>query len=202
MEVGMDEKTEELRDIFMDVSEEGTVTETQAETRGSLTDRDEDVVEERLAETVGEMRDRYDFATDFDTAEYVTLIREFYEEATDERLADRLDRDRTAVFAARMDLHLLQAADTDAPLEVCELRQRADADAATLAAEFDVDTETIRHYRRVVAAEDEARAANFRYRSTFDELLADADLAGGLTDAATRDGLEEAAEDIETDVSF
>ena len=34
----MDEKTEELRDLFLDVADDGTVTESQEETPGSLTE--------------------------------------------------------------------------------------------------------------------------------------------------------------------
>jgi len=51
----MDEKTEELRDIFIDVTDEDTVTESQEETRGSLIDREgirdrlEGVVDEYIA---------------------------------------------------------------------------------------------------------------------------------------------------------
>lgn len=198
----MDEKTEELRDIFMDVSEEGTVTESQAEQRGSLADRDEEDVSERLGETVEEMRDRYEFATDLDVGTYVDLIRGFYDDASDEELAEDLGISPETAFRARMDLHLIGEADTDAPFDLCALRKRSETREEALAADFGVDVAEVRHYRRVVAAQDEARAANRRYQGEFDELLADADLSGKLTDSAQRDGLEEAAEDIETDVSF
>ncbi|MFB6152319.1 MAG: conditioned medium-induced protein 4 [Haloarculaceae archaeon] len=197
----MDEKTEELRDIFMSVSDEETVTETQAETRGSLVDgEDDEAVAERLRELVAELREAESFGTDLDEDTYVELVRAFYEEGDDDAIAERLGLPRETVFRARLDLHLLRESDTG--FDVCTLRRNRDADDETLAAELGVDVETLRRYRRVVAAQDAVRAANHRYQREFDELLTDADLAGHFTDAVQDDGLREAAEDIETDVSF
>ena len=57
----MNEKTEELRDIFTDVTDgEDTITESQEDTRGSL-ERDERSDEERLRSVVQQMRERYAF---------------------------------------------------------------------------------------------------------------------------------------------
>jgi hypothetical protein len=60
----------------------------------------------------------------------------------------------------------------------------------------------VRRYRDALAARDESRAANDRYRDEFDSILADADLTGGLTDDVKEDGLRDATEDAEVDVSF
>lgn len=199
----MDEKTEELRDIFMDVSDEETVTERQEEQRGSIAPTsDEGADRERLQGVIEAMDNRYDFATNFATATYVDLVRAFYDDRSDEAIAEQLDCSVDEVFRARMDLHLIREADTDAPFDVCELRRRPDASDGDLAAEFGVDESTVAHYRRVVDAQDAARAANHRYQTEFDEILTDAALSGQFTDQITEDGLEEAAEDIETDVSF
>ncbi|WP_123535229.1 conditioned medium-induced protein 4 [Halosimplex salinum] len=199
----MDEKTEELRDIFMDVSDEETVTETQEELRGSIPEStDEETTRERLRGVIEALRSRYDVATDFETATYVRLVRAFYDDESDEAIAEQLEVSADEVFRARMDLHLLRGEDTDAPFDVCELRRRRDASDETLAAEFGVDEATIRHYRHVVAAQDAARAANHRYQTEFDEILTDTALSGQFTDQIAEDGLDEAAEDIETDVSF
>ena len=54
----MDEKTEQLRDIFMDVAEEGTVTESQAAGRGSLTDADETACTRGWGGVTARMRER------------------------------------------------------------------------------------------------------------------------------------------------
>jgi hypothetical protein len=218
----MDEKTEELRDIFMDVSEEETVTESQVETRGSISAGDEDV-DAAVRETVAEMRDRYDFETDLDIETYVDVVRAFYDvdsvvengdgtenvaaNSIDDRIAGTLDGDLDAetVFRARLDLHLLAEADTDGPVDPAELRRRDgddDTDAESLADEFGVDVATVERCRAIVAAQDEMRAANHRYREAFDELLTDMDLEGGYTDDVQQDGLREAAEDIETNTSF
>ena len=64
----MDEKTSDLRDIFVETTGSDTVTERQAESRGTLTDRDEAAVDERVRELVATMRERYDFSTDLDDA--------------------------------------------------------------------------------------------------------------------------------------
>jgi len=52
----MDEKTEELRDIFVDVAGEDTVTERQEAGHGSLLS-DEDGVEERLLAVIDGLGD-------------------------------------------------------------------------------------------------------------------------------------------------
>jgi len=197
----MDEKTEELRDIFMDVSDEETVTETQTETPGSLVGGgDDEDVDEQLREFVGRLRANQSFETGLAVDQYVDLVRAFYADASDETIAADLGLPVEEVFAARLDLHLLRDADTDAPFELATLRRRS-GDDETLATDLGVDAETVERYRRVVAAEDAARRANHRYQQAFDELLTDADLEARFTEGQ-EDGLDEAAEDIETDVSF
>jgi len=198
----MDEKTEQLRDIFMSVSDEETVTETQAETRGSLAEADDEDVGAQLREVIDRLREAESFDTDLDTDTYVDIVRAFYDDATDDAVADRPGLSAETVFGARLDLHLLRETDTDAPFDLAVLRRRRDADDATLAADLGVDADTVAHYRRVVDAQDAARGANHRYQEQFDELLTDADLEGRFTETMQDDGLREAAEDIETDVSF
>jgi len=198
----MDEKTEELRDIFMDVSDEETVTETQAETPGSLVGGgDDEDVDEQLRDLVGRLRANQSFDTGLAVDQYVAVVRAFYADASDEAIAADLGLAAEEVFAARLDLHLLRESDTDAPFDLATLRRQGEVDDETLAAELDVDAATVERYRRVVAAEDAARRANHRYQQAFDELLTDADLEARFTEGQ-EDGLEEAAEDIETDVSF
>jgi len=216
---GMDDKTEELRDIFMDVSEEGTVTESQAETRGSLT-TDGDDEGERLRGVVTALRDRESsesrsdsderadsdatrepFDTGLDIGTYVHIVRGFYDGQSDEAIADDLDLTAETVFRSRMDLHLIRDEEVDGLDRDAMRDRRAESDAA-LAEAFGVDEATVRRARRVVAAEDAARAANYRYRTEFEEVLTDAALSGEYAGGVHEDGLDEAAEDIETDVSF
>jgi len=198
----MDDKTEELREVFRSVSDTDTVTEDQEETPGSLTDRPD--VDERLAEVVATMRDRYDFTTDLDDDALCDLIESFYDGATDAELGRELDVTPATVFRARMDLHLFRDRDTDAPFDLADLRDRRDeADTmADLADDLDVGTGTLRRYRRVLTARDEARRANHRFRTEFDELLGDGDLAARLADGVREDGLDDATEGLETNVSF
>jgi DNA-binding CsgD family transcriptional regulator len=198
----MDRKTEELRDIFMDVAEGETVTEAQEESRGSLADRGD--VGQRLSDVVDGMCERYAFRANLDEEELCALVRGFYDGETDAELARTLDVSRHTVFRARMDLHLLRESDLDAPFDLDVLRDRlADDDPLTeVADDLDVSASTVRRYRDALAARNESRGANDRYRGEFDSILADSDLTGGLTDDVKNDGLEDATEDAEVDVSF
>ena len=54
----------------------------------------------------------------------------------------------------------------------------------------------------VVAAENRSRRVSHRFRTSFEEILTDADLTIRLTGGAHEDGLEEATEGAEVDVEF
>ncbi|MFC7176641.1 helix-turn-helix domain-containing protein [Halosegnis marinus] len=197
----MDEKTEELRDIFMEVSEEGTVTERQEAGRGSLAG-DEAGETERVAAVVAEMRDRYEFATDLDDDALVRVVRGYYGGETDTAVADDLGVSRDTVIRARLDLHLVRERDLDAPFELAALR-RLLGDGATVAEaadELGVSESTVRKYRRVVTARNEARRVSERFRSEFEDALGV--ISEDFTTEATEDGLEDATDGMETNVSF
>lgn len=200
----MDEKTQELRDIFVEVTEESTVTERQDEARGSLTEDDERRVAERLEDVIGRMRGRYEFETDLPDEALRRLVRRFYDEASDGEIADALDVSRRDVFDARTDLHLLRDSDTAAPFDLEELRDLLDAEytdgeAATV---LDTDESTIGRYRQVIRTRQEIRQTSGRFRDEFDEILTDADLGARMTEDVRETGLEDATEGMETDVSF
>jgi len=202
----MDDKTAELRDIFLDATGEETVTERQAERRGSLVDVDDPAdVDDRLRDLVATMRERYDFETDLDPDAYVRLIRGFYDGDDDDSIAVDLGVDADTVRRARLDCHLVRERDRadDAFGRIREhVVAGAEADDETIAADLDTESETVAHVRRVVTAEREATRANGRFRDAFTELLTDADLSGRLASDSREDGLREATEDIETDVSL
>ncbi len=199
----MDDKTSELRDIFMDVTDEETVTESQEEARGSLT-VDEEGGDEAIEEVVAEMREAYDFATDLDDAELRRVVAGFYEGESDTAMADDLGVSRRIVSRARLDLHLVRDRDTDAPFDLDELRSLLDGDRtlAEVADALDVAESTVRRYRRVIEAREEARRVSNRYRAAFEDALADVELAERMTEDVAEDGLEDATEGMETDVSF
>ena len=197
----MDEKTEELRDIFMDISGEESVTESQAAGHGSLTDTDEATVEQRLGETVARMRERNGFRTELDDDALVTLVRGFYAGRDDAELAETLGVGEPAVVEARLDLHLLRESDTDAAFDVAAFRKRVVADDPTdaeLAAAFDIDAELAARYRRAFEAQAAARGVSYRFTSEFEDALAEAGLATQLTAAVRETGLDEATEDIDS----
>lgn len=196
------DKTAELREVFKEVTDADTVTETQTETRGSIADRGEPT--ERLAELIATMRDRYGFSTDLPDEAYRRVARGFYDDESDGDVAADLDVSRGVVYRARLDLHLVREADTDAPFDLDAFREALQEDPATadLADAFDVGESTARRYRRAVTARQESRQANDRYRDEFDEILGEADLSGRLTEDAQQDGLDDATDGMETDVSF
>ncbi|SEQ76813.1 conditioned medium-induced protein 4 [Natrinema salaciae] len=196
----MNDKTEELRDIFTDVTDgEETVTESQEDTRGSL-ERDERSDEERLESVVQQMRERYEFETALSDDELISVARDFYDERSDGEIADEMGVDADEIFEARMSLHLVGEDDAD-EVDLAAIRDR-DEDDATLAAEYDVSEDRIRRYRRVAEAENQSRTANDRYRDEFDSILADAELSERMTSDLREDGLEDATEGMETDVDF
>ncbi|MGQ3412828.1 conditioned medium-induced protein 4 [Natrinema versiforme] len=196
----MNDKTEELRDIFTDVTDgEETVTESQENTRGSL-ERDERSDEDRLESVVQQMRERYAFETQLSDDELIAVARAFYDGRSDEAIADDLGVDAADIFEARMSLHLVGEDDAD-EVDLAAIRNREEDDA-TLAAEYDVSADRIRRYRRIAAAEDESRAANDRYRDEFDSILADSELSEQMTSDLREDGLEDATEGMETNVDF
>ena len=228
----MDDKTADLRDLFVETTGEEGVTERQTAARGSLSAADGDAADERLRGLVAEMTDRYAFVSGLPEPDLRRVVRAFFDPETrgagseswsaaaDAAIASSLaaEADAESVFRARMDLHLVAAADRDAaPVPYAALREpvlearsdaagtpEGDVDAAVAAAlgDGEVDPDTVRRYRRVVEADLASRRVNHRYRDAFADLLTDADLSTRLASDARRDGLEEATEDIETDVSL
>ena len=196
----MDEKTESLRDLFVDISGAESVTETQEGGPGSLTDADDATIRERLRAVVGQMRDRYEFRTDLDDGTLAELVVAFYDGRDNDDIADAVDVSTEQVETARFDLHLLRDADADTSVDLSAIR-RAVNDGATaedLTERFELDADSATHYRRVVEAQTEARAVSHRFQSAFEDALSDAGLSTRLTASLQDDGLDEATEDIES----
>jgi hypothetical protein len=198
----VDEKTEELRDIFMDVSEEETVTESQEETPGSLTDDGPGA--DQVETVVAEMRDRYEFETDLDDGALAAVVAEFYDGADDEEIAAAIDVDEAAAFAARMDLHLLADGDLDPPFDADAARELLDdgEDVEAVSASLGADEQAVERFARATRARNESLRANSQFRDRFEEGLGDVDLSRRLAADVREDGLEDATEGMETDVSF
>ncbi|WP_144905017.1 conditioned medium-induced protein 4 [Halobellus captivus] len=143
----MDEKTAELRDLFVETTGEETVTESQSAARGSLaSDRDEEAVDTELDHVIETMRERYDFASSLSTPDLRRIVRAFFDpdvagvdagswsDAADAAVASSLsaavdsessavDVDAETVFRARMDLHLVSDADRESPVPYERLRE-------------------------------------------------------------------------------
>jgi len=200
----MDEKTEELRDIFMDVTDESTVTERQEETHGSLSSEAE--LRERLEAVVARMRERYDFGTTLSDEELAAVVRGYYAGDSDAEIARELGDASLGktVARARVDLHLLRDADTDAPFDLDELRELLEGEASTTdcADALDVSESTVRRYRRVIETQREMRTVNDRFTDEFENVLRDRELSDRMTEEVQKDGLDDATDGMETNVSF
>ncbi|WP_144799630.1 hypothetical protein [Halorubrum depositum] len=228
----MDEKTAELRDIFVETTGSDTVTERQAESPGTLTDRDEAAVAERVRELVAAMRERYDFSTPLDDATYVRIARGRFELEDDAAIVAALaegddagalggdegdedggddpepvDVDPDTVRDARFDLHLVREADRavdDAPFDYADLKSLTAEGSSIVdcAQALDADPDAVAKYARVARVDLTSTRANDRFRDELRDLLTDAEIEGNHAETAREDGLREATEDIETDVSL
>ncbi|MGA9399868.1 conditioned medium-induced protein 4 [Haladaptatus sp.] len=198
----MDKKTEELRDMFLNMTDEATVTERQEETHGSLST--EEKIQEQLLAVVTEMRERYEFNTTLDDEQLATVVRRFYAGDDDEEIAAELGEREESVARARIDLHLFTLSDTETPFEIERLRMLVDDDVSTAdcAGELDISEATVRHYQRVLEAKDEARAVNQQYTNEFENILQDREISDRMTGDIQQDGLDDATDGMETNVSF
>lgn len=196
----MDEKTESLRDIFVEATGTDTVTETQTETPGTL-EPDGDVAE-RLAAVVADCREGSAFSTDLSDTELAALVEGFYQGADDGELAAELSVPEATVVDARLDLRLVRDADTDIPVPLDTVAEAVEDDTAiaALADEAEVDTERLRRCVRALAAQARRRNESDRYRDRFEDILVDAGLESSHTAGTTDDGLEDAIEGMEVDV--
>ena len=197
----MDEKTEQLRDIFLDATGSDTVTERQQEGRGSIAGS-EAVTDDQLASRIETMRERFDFRTTLSTDALVTLLRGFFEGRADADLAAALDTSPTEIFEARMDLHLVTD-DDHTPIDDRIRPLVVDGASVDECVEaVDADPAVVRRAYRIAESELAATRVNHRFRDAFADLLTDEDLSSRLASDARRDGLRDATEDLETDVSL
>ncbi|ELZ37128.1 hypothetical protein [Halorubrum distributum] len=235
----MDEKTADLRDLFVDATGAETVTERQDAERGTLSDPDDPAVEERLRELVAAMRERYGFSTPLDDAAYALVARGRFDDADDAAIAAAIreeseatseddesdaavepgDVDAATVRKARLDLHLVRESDREVDAGEAGGESDEDADPAfayadlkrltaagnsivECAEELDTEPDDVAKYAAVARTDIASTRANDRFRDAFRDLLTDADIEGSLASDAREDGLREATEDIETDVSL
>jgi hypothetical protein len=197
----MDEKTAELRELFVSVTDEERVTESQAESPGSIVGGDSRA---RLAAVVADMRAELSFETALADDALVDVVRGFYAGDDDETIAAAVDADPDAVATARFDLHLLREAETGPPADDPSFRAAVDEEAAdaALAERFDCAPEVASRARRAVAVQRETRRVNRRYRDQFESVIDDRAIAERVTGDGARDELAGATEGQEVDVNF
>lgn len=187
------EKTDRLREIFLDITDDSTVTEVQEETPGTL--EANFVSNQALHTIVREMKQGYGFQTSLEIKELATLAQLFYEGYSDTAIARELgnaSRDKT-VTRARIHLQLLRETDFDAPFDLDRLRNLLDDEAshATIAETLDVSKSTVQHYHRILTAQQEAEATEHRYPNRFEEALAGEDSFQSIRESV-ESGLDDA----------
>lgn len=201
----MNDKTEELRDIFLDVADEETVTESQEELRGSVTES-EGADEDRLMRVIDEMRGKLEFDTDLSDEVFRQVVGLFYEGKADDEIAAELSCSEETVFRARMDLHLVR--DDDPPGVTVEdttwerIRDESGTEVGILATELELEESAVKRVRTVIDTGNRARRVSQRFRTAFEESLTDLDLTTQFAAEAHEDGLDDATEDAEVDVQF
>ena len=222
----MDEKTADLRDLFVDATGSESVTERQEAGRGTLLDSDGESVDATARGLVAAMRERYGFSTDLGDGAYVRVARGRFDDDGDAETAaalrDALDErgdtdvdpgavDAETVYTARLDLHLVRESDRetgdedgDAPFAYDDLKRLTAAGDSIVecAAELGAPPDTVARYAAVARTDIASTRANDRFRDAFRGLFTDADIGESLASDAREDGLREATEDIETDVSL
>jgi hypothetical protein len=198
----MDDRTERLRDLFVETTGGETVTERQEPGPGSLADDGPD--EAAVRAVIDSLRERHGLATDLDDEALVRVARGYFDGEDDSALAAALGVDERAVLRARAALHLIDDRDRDreGPVAVDRVRALLREGRDPAAALDDADPAALERARVVAAAEIEIRRAGGRFRDEFAALLSDADLGDRLAESAREDGLREATADLETDVSF
>lgn len=201
----MDKKTETLRDIFVDVTGSETVTEHQSDPRGSIP-TDSEKIDVRIRAVIERMTDRYELETPLSDEELVVVVRSFFEGKDDKTIAAKLDEthDPATVTDARIQLHLLTEEDLDGPIDGAQLQTRLDDGESIeeIAADLDIEKSILQQYRRVLEVQRERRLVGDRFRQSFEYAMGEASLSHRLTENIKKDGLEDATEDIETNVSF
>jgi hypothetical protein len=196
----MDDRTERLRDLFVETTGGETVTERQEPGPGSLADDGPD--EAAVRAVIDSLRERHGLATDLDDEALVRVARGYFDGEDDPTLAAALGVDERAVLRARAALHLIDDRDREGPVAVDRVRALLREGRDPGAALDDADPAALERARVVAAAEIEIRRAGGRFRDEFAALLSDADLGDRLAESAREDGLREATADLETDVSF
>lgn len=199
----MDEKTEELRDLFVETTGSDTVTERKEESRGSLAG-DRPDPSRRTRDLVGTLRERSSFTTDLSDDALVDLVRGYFDGESDAALAESLSVTAATVADARHDLHLVRDEERAGPADYTAVRNLvADGhDAEAVAAELDCEAEAVAEQVRAARADLASTRASDRFRDELTELFTDAELSAEYARDAREDGLKDATEDIETDVSF
>lgn len=211
----MDERTEELRDLFESVTGTERVTERQRRPRGSLTG---DTDPAAIADTIETMRAGLSFETSLPTEALVRVVERFYRGDTDREIGGTLESeaktgdlelgdapvDPAAIAQARLDLHLVRESERPGAEPTRRLREieAGTEPISPVASQLDVAESTVRHWLAVRETQAERRRVADRYRQAFEGVLEDRDIADRLTASLEETGLDGVVEDQEVDVDL
>ena len=208
----MDDRTEELRDLFESVTGTGTVTERQERGRGSLAQGTEPAA--AIEATIEDLRSSLSVETGLPTEALVSVVEGFYAGQTDAELAAAVDAeidgaesepdpiDPETIGRARLDMHLVREAERPPEDTISALRE-IETGAKTVqsvAAALDRPESTVERWLAVRETQAERRRVADRFRQAFESALGDRDIADRLTASLEATGLDESLADQEVDV--
>lgn len=187
----MTNKTEELRKIFLDVSEEHTLTEEQENGTGNLVvEQDELPLIAEIQEILGEQG----IDTRFPPDEISTIVKRYFKGDSDTGIARKLGNSSLdkSVRRLRIKLHLFRERDFNAPFELKRLESlladHPDWSHREYADELECGATTISTYKQVIECRQEAD----RMENTFKDRLQKAIQDGDHPSIHIDDGLDDA----------
>ena len=192
----MSDKTDQLRDLFLQISTNTTVVEKQATQHGTLKGSVE--IERVLREVVSEMVGRYNVQTKLTLDQLAATVRLFYNGLSDTEIAEQLG-DRAlnkTVSRARIKLQLFRESDLALPFDKDEFMQLVAAGCSVkeTSEKLDVAPSTVSEYKSIFdclkAKEQDG------YTKIFEEILSDQEVSETMVAHISKDGLQDA---IDTD---
>jgi DNA-binding NarL/FixJ family response regulator len=187
----MSGRTDQLRDLVLQMGTSTKVVEKQATQHGAL--RGSSDIERALLGIVKEMIKHYNIQTKLTSEQLATVVRLFYKGLSDTEIAEQLG-DRAlnkTVSRARIKLHLFRESDLKPPFDKNEfiLLSEAGKSVKEMAEALGVAPSTISEYRNIF--ESQKAAEKDGYTKRFLEILSDQDVSERMVTSHIKDGLQD-----------
>jgi DNA-binding CsgD family transcriptional regulator len=187
----MSGRTDQLRDLVLQMGTSTKVVEKQATQHGAL--RGSSDIERALLGIVKEMIKHYNIQTKLTSEQLATVVRLFYKGLSDTEIAEQLG-DRAlnkTVSRARIKLHLFRESDLKPPFDKNEFIRLSEAGKSVkeMAEALGVAPSTISEYRNIF--ESQKAAEKDGYTKRFLEILSDQDVSERMVTSHIKDGLQD-----------